>query len=221
MSSAFQMRCASGMVWDEEVSTQLSSVGYEIGRYNIENTAKHFTQNPHYANSDNPSIRFVRYFPDGIASDFKNNCAFFWDAKIGTSIERNAYETYLEFNVNGREFYLFIKNGTSIYCTPLLEVCFLNSYTYVSQFREKNRMPIDDDGWIAPRLWNEAKYLNWKYTHPNASGTPFRYFDFDSMKNWRITWPFDYLKLKEAIEINKWKINPNQTQQRLFWGVTA
>lgn len=221
MSEAFQMRCAAGMLWDDEVSSHLSSQGYEIARHNVENTAPHFAKYPNYATSDNPSIRFVRYFPDGVAADFKNNVAFFWDAKNGNSIEKNAYETYLEFGANGREFFLFIKYDHNIYCVPLGEVKFFNSFQYVSRFPEYTRMPVDDGGWIAPRLWPEKKYLQWKYKNPEASGTPYRYFDFGDMKHWSISWPFDYQRIQTTMENARWKIDSTTSQQQLIQGVTA
>lgn len=218
MSNAFQTRCNAGMLWDDEVSQQLSSSGYEIGRYNIENTAKHFIENPNYSFADNPSIKFIRYFPDGIASDFNINHAFFWDAKLGISIEKNAYDTYCEIGDSGREFYLFIKTVSTnsyFYCVPISAVEFKNSAKYVSQFSIQNQMPVDENGWIAPRLWPEERYLSWKFKHPEASGTPFRYFDFDAMKQWVLSWPFNYQNVVGVIEQNYWKINSKTPQQQL------
>ena len=188
MSECFQTRLARGMEWDDEVSSCLSSQGYAIGRYNIENTAHHFTKHPGYATANNPSIRFVRHFPDGVASDFTNNIAFFWDAKVGKTIEKDAYETYLEVGNNGREFYLFINSVAGKFCVPIDYVSFVDSHDFVSKFKDSMRMPVDDDGWIAPRMWPEDKYRNWKRFHPSASGTPFRYFNFDRMDRWRFDW---------------------------------
>lgn len=215
MSSAFEMRCSRGMLWDDEVDANLKQCGYDIGRYNIENVAMHFKSHPNYAGCDNPSIRFVRYFPDGVAADFNANVAFFWDAKMGTSIERDAYDTYLEFAESGRELYLFIKSENSQYCVPIEKVEFKDSYLYVSQFHEKNQMPIDPDGWIAPRMWPEQRYLDWKFKHPEASGTPFKYFSFGKMGEWLFTWPFDYPTIKTLMSRNQWKINTTVLQQHI------
>lgn len=216
---SFETRCKLGMEWDNEVSKHLNSTGYEIGRYNIENAAPHFTSIPGYAYSSNSSIRFVRYFPDGIAADFKNNIAFFWDAKIGRSIEKDAYETYCEFGKNGREFFLFVKNEMRIYCIPIEHVEFLNSLKFVSRFSFK--LPVDSDGWIAPRLLPESKYKMWKYRSPNASGTPYKMFNFERMDRWEFSWPFNYHKLKENADMVLWKIAPTKSQQTLFFGVPS
>jgi hypothetical protein len=216
---SFETRCKIGMEWDNEVSSHLNSAGYEIGRYNIENIAPHFTTATGYANANNPSIRFVRYFPDGIASDFKNDVAFFWDAKIGRSIEKDAYETYCEFGKTGREFYLFIKSGAILYCVPIDNVKFLDSLQFVSGYSFK--LPVDSDGWIAPRLLSESTYKRWKYKSPNASGTPYRMFDFNKMREWGFSWPFNYQNVTRIIEQNRWKINPETTQQQIIQGVSA
>lgn len=57
---SFETRCALGLQWDNEVSTQLELQGYIIGRYNIENAAPHYKAHPNYPDAENPSIKFAR-----------------------------------------------------------------------------------------------------------------------------------------------------------------
>lgn len=199
MSEAFNGRLEYGTAWDNEVASKLKESKYEIARYGIEHVGNHFTKNSAYFKCENPSIRFARYFPDGLAADFSHDVAFFWDAKIGASIERDAYETYCGIAGNSREFYLFIKEKqySKKYCVPLTAVEFLDSMGYVSKFSEQNQMPVVD-GWIAPRAWPEDKYLKWKLNHPEASGTPFKYFNFALMDCWKYEWPFNYAHVKAA-----------------------
>lgn len=187
----FNDRVVIGTQWDNDISKNLKTIGFKIGRYNIENVAPDFSSDPHYANSDNPSILFARHFPDGIATDFKNNVSFFWDAKNGGSIEKNAYLTYCNLAKNGVKIILFIKNYTDYYCIPIESVVFCDSTEYVSKFSEEKRIPVED-GWICPRQLPEKRYIEWKKRCPNASGTPFKYVDFKKLKSYKIVFPFEY-----------------------------
>jgi hypothetical protein len=181
----FEQRLAKGNVWLEEVKQLLERRGLRtvlIG-------AEHVAPEVHKALSDmrNPdaTAMFVRYLPDGFAVNIGTEEAFFFDAKAGKTIEKKAYETYLDFAGKDRKVFIFIRNSKGeTYCVPVRELRFRNSQEVVAKYNFQ--LPIDEGGWIAPRLLNEEDYRRWKKRHPEASGTPYRYFDFDAMKQYKI-----------------------------------
>ncbi len=132
-----------------------------------------------------PTASFVRYLPDGFAVDVDGEQAFFFDAKAGSNIQKEAYEAYMAFAGENRRVYVFIETGGKAYCVPVRELKFLNSYEVVADYQTP--LPVDGDGWIAPRLLPLAEYLDWKMKYPQASGTPYRRFDFAAMSDYRLT----------------------------------
>ena len=131
-----------------------------------------------------PTAAFVRYMPDGFAVHLGKQTTFFFDAKVGKTIEKAAYIVYQAFAGEDRAVFVCLKHRECVYWVPIRDLAFLDSQVYVGRFPEQRRMPVDDEGWIAPRLWPRWKYLEWKQQHPEASGTPFRYFDFPAMTKW-------------------------------------
>ncbi|MFW9989887.1 MAG: hypothetical protein ACFFC3_14645 [Candidatus Odinarchaeota archaeon] len=181
---SFESRSKIGNMWSKKVFEIIKNKGLHVVSMGAENivpevhTILSFMKNP-----DNTS-KFVRYMPDGFAIDEKKETAFFYDAKNGKAIEKDAYLTYLTFAADNRRLYIFIQNDADKYCVPIDKLAFIDSYSEVSKYSLEMQLPIDDDGWIAPRLLPENKYLKWKYSHSDKSGTPYKYFDFDAMKKY-------------------------------------
>jgi hypothetical protein len=135
--------------------------------------------------SPDATARFLRYMPDGFAVHVGKEQGYFFDAKIGRSIEKDAYLAYMAFAGEDRRVYVCVKWSGAVYWIPVRSLSFMDSADYVEQFSPEKRMPIDEDGWIAPRLWPRPKYMGWKMMHPAASGTAFRYLDFLAMTQYR------------------------------------
>jgi len=131
------------------------------------------------------TIRFLRYMPDGFAVHAGTQQGWFVDAKVGRSIEKDAYLVYTAFAGDDRNVCVYVKSGMDVYVVSARDLRFLDSSEYVGRFSPDDRMPIDEAGWIAPRLWPRQKYLMWKRNHPEASGTAFKYLDLDSMASHR------------------------------------
>lgn len=172
--------------WQDECIERMKSDGWEVVPMGAENVAPSVQQALSMMANPDATARFVRYMPDGFAVKVEEETAIFFDAKRGKSIEKDAYIAYLAFAGDNRNVYIMIKseNG-AVYRVPVKGLKFLCSREYVAKFTEYNRIPVDDDGWIAPRLWPEDRYREWKRRYQTASGTPFKYFDFKQMEMYR------------------------------------
>ena len=172
--------------WQNECIERMKSDGWEVVPMGAENVAPSVQQALSMMANPDATARFVRYMPDGFAVKIEDETAVFFDAKRGRSIEKDAYIAYLAFAGDDRNVHIMIKSDNGdIYYVPVRGLKFLCSHEYVSKFPENKRMPIDEDGWIAPRLWLEDKYQGWKQRYKMASGTPFKYFDFGNMEEYR------------------------------------
>lgn len=212
---SFSHRSAIGEAWDKEVTENLS-VSFHIVSYGIEKVARNLTGMARNTSSDNACIRSARYLPDGLAADLVNNIAFYWDAKAAKAIEKDAFIAYSELAGSNKEFYIFIKFSGIKYCVPLKYVEFFDSKQYVERFTEQ--LPVDSEGWIAPRLLPESKYFSWKERSPLASGTPCKYFDFGKMNKWQFNWPFEYQELIQKTIVPKVLLREVKKGQSTLFG---
>lgn len=184
--SGFAYRLKRGEEWAAEVVRFIEEQGWKTVPLGAENVAPEAHRLLSFMKNPDPTARFLRYMPDGFAVKEEGEEAFFFDAKSGPTIEKNAYLAYQAFAGNDRRVFVFIRNGDDTYCVPIRKLKFLDSWDCVRSFPPDRQMPVDEDGWIAPRLWPEAKYLAWKRRNPHASGTPFRYFDLGAMSKYKM-----------------------------------
>jgi hypothetical protein len=187
MSEAFLYRLALGDAWSKEVKSTLECdkdlIVVPMGAENVVPQIQNIISSMKHPDE---TIKFIRFFPDGYVINPDEESAFFYDAKYGTTIEKDAYKTYLAFSSFNRRLLIFIKNISRVYCVPLNKMIFQDSEEYVSHFPKEKQLPIDKEGWIAPRKLPQEKYDEWKWRNINASGTPFKYFDFSAMLDFEI-----------------------------------
>ncbi len=182
MGSGWEQRRGRGEKFQEEVKGMLKSQGKLIVPMGAEKVAPRVQEMLRKIENPDNTARFFRYTPDGFAVDVESGEAFFYDCKDGRAIEKEAFENYVAYAGEDRSVFVFIKHGEKTYQVPLRGLSLLDSWEEVGRYCEEKRMPIDEDGWIAPRLWPKWKYDEWKANHQGASGTPFRYFDFKKME---------------------------------------
>ena len=184
MGNAFtDVRLPYAKEWEVQNRQEIQAQGWQVVPMGAENVAPDVQKALSFMENPDSTARFVKYMPDGFAVNIEGETAYFFDSKRGKSIEKDAYIAYIAFAGEDRKMFVMIKTDNGkIYDVPVSELKFLCSHKYVSKFPEHRRMPIDDDGWIAPRLWPDDKYLVWKAKCKNASGTPFKYFDFNKMQ---------------------------------------
>lgn len=184
--SGFEQRLERGNIWADEVRRIVEAKGWLTVPIGAENLTPKVSAALSRMKNPDVTVSFIRYLPDGFAINVGLEQAFFFDAKVGKSIQKEAYEVYLAFANRSRKMFLFIHAEGCNYCIPVQKLCFLDSQKYVNRFPLNQQLPVDDEGWIAPRLWPQSKYLDWKARNPNASGTPFRYFDLEAMKKFKL-----------------------------------
>jgi len=185
--SEFAGRLGPHEDWAQQVFAHIEAHGWQVVPLGAERVAPDASKVLSAMRNPDATARFVRYMPDGFAIHRQKEKAFFFDAKVGRSIEKDAYIAYLAFAGKDRSVYVCLKNESIVYWVPIKAIAFYDSEEYVSRFPPDRRMPIDEDGWIAPRLWLPSKYHNWKQQHPSASGTAFRYVDFGRLVAYRRT----------------------------------
>src|SRR5690606_30914853 len=132
-----------------------------------------------------PTARFLRYMPDGFAVREESEEAFFFDAKFGETIEKDAYLAYRTFAGSDRRGFVFIRHLRNTYCVPVIDLRCQDAGEVARRYPRP--LAVDEDGWIAPRLLPRDEYLQWKSRSPQASGTSFRYFDRRAMRNYRFS----------------------------------
>jgi len=125
-------------------------------------------------NDRSPASKFIRFAPDG-ALLHKTVGVVHYDAKAAKAIEKDAYETYMNYVSCGCRVVLFVKHEVSVYCQDIQKVCLIDGNETISKFPENRRFPVDQDGWICPR--QSFRQLNGR-----MSGTPYKEIDFTSMK---------------------------------------
>lgn len=132
------------------------------------------------AKSPDFAARFVRYAPDGMYITNDLGCHYF-DAKIGLTLEKDAYEVYLAYAVAAKcPVELFVQHDKSIFWQNVSDLQFLDSNEVVAAFPENKRFPVDHEGWICPRQSSHLRLLK-----KNMSGTPFKYLDKRGLLFWR------------------------------------
>ncbi len=180
-TNRFQKVLVKAKRWETEVNQHLTKRGWIVVPMGTENILPKVQKAIINMKDPDETANFIKYLPDGFAVNIEKEKAFFYDAKNGKSIQKEAYQTYMMFAGKNRNFYLFIKNESYVYIVPIRKIC-LKPPKIINEYS----LPIDDDGWASPRLWSTEKYLAWKNKHPYASGTAFKYFDFEKMENYKI-----------------------------------
>lgn len=212
--SKFEDRLVKGNMYAQSVLERLNTIP---GVYAVINGLEHTHKNFHnhlnnFKSEDDFTTIFSRYQPDGIATNISSERTIIFEVKNSTSIEKNAFVVYYKWFEIGCRLFLIIRRKDSEelfseYCIPIEKVKLISGIESVEGY--PNPFPVDSDDWISPRLLNDpnsefydqqkwGKYLNSK----KGSGTPFRYFDFDKMGQYRfseIKEIFEQIKLQEEV----------------------
>jgi len=124
--------------------------------------------------NDSAAARFVRFAPDGVMLSRGKNVVHY-DAKVGKSIERGAYEAYVNYRNAGCRVILFVRYEKTIYWQHIEKLRLIPGEDTVSEFPPERRFPIIN-GWISPR-----KASHYRNGQRRMSGTDYREIDFSSM----------------------------------------
>ena len=182
--NGFAYRLKRGEEWAAEVVKIIEQRGWKTVPLGAENVAPEVHHLLSMMKNPDPTARFLRYMPDGFAVREESEEAFFFDAKSGPTIEKDAYLAYQAFAGSDRRVFVFVRHLGNTYCVPVNDLRLQDSREVVRRYPRP--LPVDEDGWIAPRLLPRDEYLRWKSRNPQASGTPFRYFDLGAMSRYKM-----------------------------------
>lgn len=203
----FYERVQRGTKWEDDVDNYIIGKGYIIAKHGYEYTHDKIQENIKEYKDINS--KFIRYQPDRLAIDIKEETSFFYEPKNSVQIEKDAYLTYKSLCSIGCRVEIFIKNKENEkYRISIQDLKLISGRLSVKHMpHDWIHPPIDEDDWIAPRLWNDdkseyynpSKYNSWK-NRVHGSGTPYKFFSFYKMKDYIINDFDDTLKLKRENE---------------------
>ena len=165
----FEARLNAGIAFEQEVERYLERNPdiLAVARNGTEHTHPEFVARLRCC--ADATVQFIRFAPDGVALS-RTISVFHWEAKCSHCIERDAYETYLQYQSAGCDVLLFLRTGQGIFASWVSELPFIPSRQVVERYREELRFPVHQ-GWICPRnARNQHDLLT-------GSGTPYREID--------------------------------------------
>ena len=180
--SGFDGRLAAGVQFETDLKAWLAA------RPKILSVVANGTEHTHpefvamLRKDRRPGAKFVRFAPDGAVLHSAEG-VIHYDAKAAKSIEKDAYETYMNYVACGCRVLLFVKQAGHVYWADIQDVRLIHGNDTVGRFQENKRFPVDEDGWICPRMAKNPT------SNSRMSGTPYREIDFTSMKQINIAPP--------------------------------
>lgn len=170
----FEKRLAPGQAAEAEAWSRLEKSGWCVAKNGTEHTHPDFVAKLRGNNS--PAALFVRFAPDGVIH--RNNQVVHCDVKVGKSIEKSAWETYMKYHEAGCFVVLFVKHENDWFWQWVEKVQLVDGSKSIEKFPENKRFPVDKDGWICPRKTSR------NVCNEKMSGTPYRYIDMASLNKW-------------------------------------
>jgi hypothetical protein len=209
-SDPFNYRLMKGNSYEDECFSRLSRMGFKVRRHGLE----HIHPNLHNTlrNSSDPTSELNRFQPDQLIQDMDLGNSCFIEVKHSDTIEKRPYQTYkaLSDAFNCKVLICIKSKLTNAeYWVPIQSLELIPGSISVKEFPPEERLPVDSDGWIAPRLlkkeasdyFNYQKYIEWK-KRSKGSGTPFRYFDFEVLTDFK-NWAYYPHRIKEWLSDHK------------------
>jgi hypothetical protein len=183
-ATGYATRLSVGEQWEQDLRAKLEAEGLQVIPLADKTLEAH--QALSALREPGETARFIRYMPDGAAVEVERQDAYFFDAKAGNSIEKDAYLAYLAFAGERRRCDIYVRRPSGdVYRVPARKLVLIPAEVSVAPFPPDRQMPIED-GWLAPRRWPREKYLRWKAGNQQASGTAFRYIDFAALGQYRL-----------------------------------
>ena len=101
-----------------------------------------------------------------------NNKSWLVEIKNAKSIEREAYSNYIDLhNLAYNVGIVILNNGILNFCDIV---------DLKLKIPAQKNIPVVDQFWLSPRKMPKDKYIQWKQSHPHASGTAFAFIDFEN-----------------------------------------
>jgi hypothetical protein len=170
----FQNRVTGSQPFEDSIITDLRSWGFELSKNGSEHTHVNFI-NKLQRSEDATSI-MVRYTPDLVVAFGEIPYSAYVEIKKSVCIEKNAYLNYMRLMNGGANIFVVIDTGE---CIKFSRVENIKLYTG----NNKNGFPIDDDGWISPRLDQKILAVAIKNGF-KGSGTPYKVISTGNLFDW-------------------------------------
>lgn len=183
MSKGWKKRKQKGGSWAKQVRDMLEDKGHHVVFIGAEHIAPEVHDLLSGMELPDKTAQFIRFMPDCFLVHGERDEAYFVEAKAANNIEKQAYEAYDILCEKDLNVYLVIRYRGKCYCCHFDDLPLIDSRQVVEQY--SNPLPIDQDGWIAPRLQPMIDYRRWKRRFPHASGTPYKRIDLDRLTPWK------------------------------------
>ena len=174
MTTAFEKRLQRGIDFENRVKTWLGS--FVSIRAVVANGTEH--THPDFVallrRDRSSAAKFVRFAPDG-AMIHATKGVIHYDCKAAKAIEKDAYETYMQYVACGCRVILFVEFDGQVYWQDIEKIRLIDGNETIATFPPDRRFPVDDDGWICPRQ-------SMQNYNGRMSGTPYKEIDFESME---------------------------------------
>jgi len=175
---SFSERIVQSSGFEKKLFDAMEKMGFAVARNGTEHTYPEFVS-ALYKSTDQTSLA-IRFQPDGVAQIGQVPRSFYVEAKMATTIEKTAWEQYWKLRGNGNV--LVVVFGKLGWRWNLLENIRLVPATETTKrFSPGKRFPVVD-GWITPR--GSQRWTDIQRNRPQASGTPYREVDSESLQEW-------------------------------------
>jgi len=155
--------------------------------------------------SEDPTSLSIRFQPDGVAYIGNTPRSFYFEAKSSSTIEKNAYDQYINLTRNGNIVVLFfgsVGNEIKFKWIFVEDLKFTNSENLLKKFKNQKGNKQKDipiiDNWFYPRKLNDSDYNEWKIEY-KGSGTPYANIDKSCLLNCNVFKNLMIEKLKNII----------------------
>jgi len=155
--------------------------------------------------SEDPTSLSIRFQPDGVAYIGNTPRSFYFEAKSSSTIEKNAYDQYINLTRNSNIVVLFFGSvGDEIKFKWIFveDLKFTNSENLLKKFKNQKGNKQKDipiiDNWFYPRKLNDSDYNEWKIEY-KGSGTPYANIDKSCLLNCNVFKNLMIEKLKNII----------------------
>lgn len=174
---SFDKRLERAKSYETALISMLNSSGFVTALNGTEHTHPDFVNQ--LRNSEDPTSLCIRFQPDGVAYIGNTPRSFYFEAKSSNSIEKNAYDQYMNLSRNGSIVVLFFGSGNKEVTFKWVFVenlKFANSEYLLKRFKamhgsKQKDIPIIDN-WFHPRKMSICDYEEWKRSY-SASGTAY------------------------------------------------
>ena len=175
-----------------EIFDELRKMRFRVALNGTEHTHPDFTA--YIRASNDPTSLAVRFEPDGVICQGKSALTWYIEAKCSVNIEKLAYEQYMKQHEQGCVMVIICKSGNQKRWAFIENIEFVDSQKYVSRYPSPH--PVID-GWICPR--KSGAWESQKWSNPQASGTPYKVIDAQSLQAWDILKPVFKQQLKRTL----------------------